>query len=164
MTRNETASAARKMPEAWLWRPNAVGMMSPRPNPIITDAGTRYTYCRVPAAYATAKARPRNRKRYAPASVTPIACMRTPKPTARRTAPPRMPRPPVIPRTLGSLPGEQAFEAGQSRAFGQGYRSRALQRFAVFEAASGVDHEDVLVRVDEPLLRELARALERGRA
>src|SRR5713226_3088494 len=89
--------------------------------------------------------------------------MRTPKPTASMTAPPRMPRPPVIPRTLGSLPGEQAFEPGQWRALLEPDRHRALQRFAVFQAAASIDDEHVLMRVDEALLRELARALERGR-
>ncbi len=43
------ASDARKMPEAWSWRLNAVGMMSPSPKPIIVQAGTRYTNWCVPA-------------------------------------------------------------------------------------------------------------------
>src|SRR4029077_1008527 len=140
-------------------------MMSPRPNPIIVDAGTRYTNWWVPATYASANAMPRNRNRYAPASLAPRACMSTPNPTARRTAPPRMPRPPVIPRMVGrSLVGDLTLEPGQRDARREMVRRIALQRFRVFEPAAGVDDEDVLVRVDEALHRELMRTLERGGA
>src|SRR5438270_4072082 len=131
-------------------------MIRPRPKPIIVAAGTRYTNWWVPATYARANAMPRKRKRYAPASATPMACMRTPNPTASSTAPPRMPRPPVIPRTVGSLVGEQAFDAGHRGAPRQPDRRVALERLGVLEAAAGVDHEHVLVRVDQALTCELA--------
>src|SRR6266404_9000782 len=108
---------------------------------------------------------PRKRKRYAPASTAPSAWMSTPHPTARRIAPPRMPRPPVSPRTVGrSLSGDLALQTGQRVALREMDRRVALQRLRVLEAAPGIDHKDVLVRIDEALLRQLVRALDRGRA
>src|ERR1700716_3497647 len=108
---------------------------------------------------------PRNRNRYAPASVAPSACMSTPNPTASRTAPPRMPRPPVRPRTLGaSLRGRQALEPRHRLARREADRGGALQRFGVLEPAAGVDDEHVFVRVDESLFRELVRTGDRGGA
>src|SRR5438034_2476156 len=122
-------------------RPSSAGSARPRPNPMSTHAGIRYTYCRrAPTHQAAANARPSATKRYAPAFGTPSGGSRNAPPIASRTAPPRMPR--RGPRVVAGLFVWELVRVEVARIV-------ALEELGVFETGAGVEDDD-LIRFGDP--------------
>src|SRR6266566_4030052 len=137
-------------------RPSSAGSTRPRPNPMSTHAGIRYTYCRrAPAHHAAANAIPSATKRYAPAFGTPSGGSKNAPPIARRTAPPSTPR-----RCVGA--GARLFI--RERVRGEMPGSVALKELGVFQPGAGVEDEDLLVLADPPIAPQLPGACDRRTA
>src|SRR5437879_6338489 len=137
-------------------RSSSVGIRRPRPKPISTHAGTRYTYCLAPTRQAAAKATPSATKRYAPAFGTPSGGRRNAAPMARSTAPPRMPR-------RGAI-GVAARLSVRELVRGEVPRILALEELRVLESGARIEDHDLFVLADPAVTAQLRRCGDRGSA
>src|SRR5437773_2647684 len=134
-------------------RPSSAGSARPRPNPMSTHAGIRYTYCRrAPTHQATANAIPSATNRYAPAFGTPSGGSKNAPPIARRTAPPSTPR-----RCVGA--GARSFIRERVRV--EVPRRVALEELGVFQPGARVEDDDLVVLADPPIAPQLRGARDR---